>query len=177
MSDDSAAEQPRSSVRTDHVERLLAQWRTERPDLDSSPAGVIGRIHRLGDLLRPALVDVYRCHGLGEGEFDVLATLRRQGAPYALQPRELASHTMVTSGGMTKRLDRLQAAGLVTRSTSASDGRARLVGLTDEGVRRIDAAYADHIENERRLLEGVSAADRAALTRILGAWLTRLEDR
>lgn len=161
---------------TDHVDRLLADWRRERPDLDSSPVGVIGRIHRLGDLLRPSLLAVYRAHGLGEGEFDVLATLRRQGPPFALQPRDLAAHTMVTSGGMTKRLDRLEAAGLVARTSTPVDGRARLVALTDEGVRCIDAAYAAHMANEEQLLRGVPEADRAELARILGGWLERVEE-
>lgn len=169
------AHEPAHARTSDHVAGLLGQWRRERPDLDTSPTGVVGRIHRLGDLLRPMLIDVYRAHGLGEGEFDVLATLRRQGPPYALQPSELAQHTMVTSGGMTKRLDRLETAGLVTRTTAGHDGRRRLVELTELGRQRIDGAYEAHIANEAAMVEQIPDADRRALERILGAWLERLE--
>ncbi|MYT26513.1 hypothetical protein GTW69_40685, partial [Streptomyces sp. SID7760] len=89
----------------DHVARIQAEWARERPDLDVSPQGVIGRLHRLGLLLTDRLCLVYRRYGLSEGEFDVLAALRRAGAPYERAPGELAVHTMVTTGAMTKRID------------------------------------------------------------------------
>lgn len=108
---------------TDHVTRVLAEWARERPDLDSSPVGVIGRLHRLANALTPELVRVYREHGLSEGEFDVLAALRRVGEPFERAPGDLAASTMVTTGAMTKRLDRLVEAGLVTRRVSEIDGR------------------------------------------------------
>ena len=96
----------------DHVARIQEAWRRERPDLDVAPQGVIGRLHRVAARLTEELIAVYRDHGLGEGDFDVLATLRRAGAPYERTAGELAEHTMITTGGMTKRIDRLEAAGL-----------------------------------------------------------------
>jgi DNA-binding MarR family transcriptional regulator len=99
----------------DQVDRIQAQWARERPDLDVGPQGVIGRLHRLANHLTAQLCVVYERFGLSEGEFDVLATLRRAGEPYELAPGALAEHTMVTTGAMTKRLDRLERNGLVTR--------------------------------------------------------------
>ena len=159
----------------DRVDRIQAEWRRERPDLDPSPQGVIGRLHRVGDRLREQLVAVYAQHGLGEGEFDVLASLRRAGAPYELPAGELAEHTMVTSGGMSKRLDRLETAGLVSRRADAADGRVRRVALTASGLALIDAAFTDHMANEHRLVDALPASDRATLERILRAWLGEIE--
>lgn len=155
----------------DHVDRIIDEWQRERPDLDVSPIGVIGRLHRLAAALTERLVEVYREHGLGEGEFDVLAALRRAGEPYERAPGDLADHTMVTSGAMTKRIDRLETAGLVTRRPSAVDGRGRVVALTPQGLETIDRAFEAHIANERRLLGMLDPADRAALEPILRAWL------
>jgi DNA-binding MarR family transcriptional regulator len=160
----------------DRVDRIQEQWRRERPDLDPTPQGVIGRLHRLADRLRDELIAVYREHGLGEGDFDVLASLRRTGAPFELPAGELARHTMVTTGAMTKRIDRLEAAGLVTRTPDASDGRGRRIGLTDRGRQLIDAAFTDHIANEHRLVELLAASDRETLARILKQWLGALDD-
>ena len=120
----------------DHVSTVVEQWGAERPELDVSPLLVIGRIHRIALALTPELVEVYARHGLGEGDFDVLATLRRQGAPYALTPGELGERTMVTSGAVTKRVDRLAAKGLVERRASTTDGRSRTVVLTSRGPPR-----------------------------------------
>lgn len=159
----------------DRVARIQAQWRRERPDLDVAPQGVIGRLHRLAAHLTQELTDVYRQHGLSEGEFDVLATLRRTGAPYELAAGELAEHTMVTTGGLTKRIDRLEAAGLVRRRPSETDGRGRVVGLTPAGVRTIDDAFTAHMHNERRLLDQLSPEQAADLEALLTAWLAVYE--
>jgi DNA-binding MarR family transcriptional regulator len=159
----------------DRVARIQQQWREQRPDLDVSPQGVIGRLHRVGDLLREQLIAVYRQHGLGEGEFDVLAALRRAGAPYELAPGEIARHTMVTTGAVSKRLDRLEAAGLVVRHGNDGDGRGRVVALTDAGRRTIDEAFTAHIRNEQRLLAALSPDDRDRLEAILTTWLADLE--
>ncbi|GAA3657931.1 MarR family winged helix-turn-helix transcriptional regulator [Microbacterium marinilacus] len=159
----------------DRIARIQQQWRRERPDLDVAPQGVVGRLHRLGDLLRAELLPVYARFDLGEGEFDVLATLRRAGEPYEMVPGALAQHTMVTTGAVSKRLDRLEAAGLVGRRASDADGRGRIVRLTDAGRTLIDEAFAAHMRNEQRLLEDLPAADRATLERILSDWLARLE--
>jgi DNA-binding MarR family transcriptional regulator len=156
---------------SDRVARIQEEWRRERPDLDVSPQAVIGRLHRLAAHLTDSLVEVYREFGLGEGEFDVLATLRRAGAPFERAPGELAEHTMVTTGAMTKRIDRLAEAGLVERRPAEGDGRRRVVALTPRGRELIDAAFTAHMANEHRLLEPLSAADRVALEGILARWL------
>jgi len=155
---------------TDHVDAIVAEWERERPDLDVTPMQVIGRLHRLADHLREELLAVYRRYGLGEGEFDVLATLRRAGEPFAAAPGEIARRTMVTTGAVTKRVDRLRASGLVVRVGSADDGRGRVVRLTDAGVRVIDDAFAAHMANEERLLAELDAPQRRALESLLRAW-------
>ncbi|GAB3708500.1 MarR family winged helix-turn-helix transcriptional regulator [Mariniluteicoccus flavus] len=160
----------------DAVDRLLAQWARERPDLDTSPMGLIGRVHRLGDLLERELRPVFADAGLGNGEFDVLATLRRMGPPHRATPTELGAQMMVTSGAVTKRIDRLVSAGLVGRETCATDGRGREISLTDAGLRLIDDLVARHVANEERLLAGLSADDREALAAILRRWLVSLEE-
>jgi DNA-binding MarR family transcriptional regulator len=160
----------------DRVGRIQQQWEQERPDLDVSPQGVFGRLHRLADRLREELFVGFRQFGLGEGEFDVLAALRRAGAPYELAPGELARHTMVTSGAASKRIDRLEAAGLVSRRISSDDARGRVIALTDAGRRVIDDAFTAHIANEHRLLEPLSAKERADLERLLTKWLAAYED-
>ncbi|RFA10448.1 MarR family transcriptional regulator [Subtercola boreus] len=162
-------------MQTDRVSGIQAEWRRERPDLDVSPQGVIGRLHRLAAHLTSELAVVYERHGLGEGEFDVLAALRRAGHPFERAPGELAEHTMVTTGAMTKRLDRLAAAGLVVRRAAEGDGRRRVVALTVRGREVIDAAFTEHMANEHRLVDLVPAADRPALEALLAAWLAHFE--
>ncbi|MFF1820151.1 MarR family winged helix-turn-helix transcriptional regulator [Kribbella sp. NPDC058245] len=159
----------------DHVARIQAEWRIERPDVDTSPQAVIGRLHRIGAHLTGELTLLYSRFGLTEGEFDVLAALRRAGAPYERAPGEIAVHTMVTTGAVSKRVDRLESAGLVVRHRSAADGRGRVVRLTAAGRRLIDRAFAAHMDNEKRLL-GVLRPDEAArLEEILATWLARIE--
>ncbi len=159
----------------DHVDGIIEEWERERPDLDVSPIGIVGRLHRLAAALTDELVEVYRQHGLGEGEFDVLAALRRAGEPFERAPGDLANHTMVTTGAMTKRVDRLEAAGLVSRRPSAVDGRGRVVALTEKGRETIDRAFEAHVANEQRLVGMLDPADRAALEPILRAWLRSLQ--
>ena len=153
----------------------MAQWATERPDLDVSPQGVIARLHRVGAVLTEELVAVYAEHGLGEGEFDVLATLRRSGAPYELTPTELAASTMVSSGAVTKRVARCEEQGWVSRRASDHDGRGRVVALTPAGRALIDEAFSAHIANEHRLVGVLSERDRASLARILETWALELD--
>ncbi|MBD0690114.1 MarR family winged helix-turn-helix transcriptional regulator [Streptomyces sp. CBMA123] len=159
----------------DHVALIQARWRRERPDLDVSPLAVIGRLHRLAARLTAELTLVFERYGLSEGEFDVLAALRRAGAPYERAPGELAAHTMVTTGAMTKRVDRLERAGLVTRRPAEDDRRGRVVALTDAGLRLFDEAFTAHIRNEHRLLAHLDPDEAAALQALLTAWQQRLE--
>lgn len=154
----------------DHVGRIIAQWGSERPDLDVSPMGVIGRLHRLAAILEAELRPVFAEAGLGDGDFDVLATLRRSGTPYELTPGELAESTMVTSGAVTKRVDRLLAGGLVERTVCAEDARSRRVRLTDGGFRLVDDLVEKHVANEERLLAGLSELDRSRLAGLLERW-------
>ena len=154
----------------DHVGRILEQWRTERPDLDTSPLGVIGRLHRLAARLDDELRTVFAAAGLASGDFDVLAALRRSGAPYELSPGELGASTMVTSGAVTKRVDRLEAAGYVGRSVCADDARSRRVRLTDAGLRLVDDVVDRHVANEHRLLAGLDRDERATLASLLEKW-------
>jgi len=161
----------------DQVARIQQAWRRERPDLDVTPIGTIGRLHRLALALTEELVGVYRSHGLSEGDFDVMAALRRSGAPYEASPTDLAASTMITSGGMSKRIDRLEGAGLVSRRVGSDDARGRVIALTAEGKALIDAAFADHVANEQRLLAMVPASERAALEATLAGWLAHFEAR
>ncbi|WP_329150472.1 MarR family transcriptional regulator [Streptomyces niveus] len=159
----------------DRVARIQRAWARERPDVDVRPQGVIGRLHRLGAYLTEELCVVYRKYGLGEGDFDVLAALRRAGAPFERAPGELAEHTMVTTGAMTKRVDRLERAGLVSRRASESDGRGRVVALTPQGREVIDRAFSEHMANERRLLAALTEDEAAQLESLLVKWLAATE--
>ena len=152
----------------DHAQRVVDQWAVERPDLDASPILVIGRLHRVALALTAELVRVYNGFGLGEGDFDVLATLRRNGAPYELTPTALMEQTMVTSGAVTKRLDRLESAGLVERRVATDDRRSRIVVLTDAGRELMDRAVPEHLANEARLLSVLDASERRTLADLLG---------
>lgn len=163
------------SERLDHVARIQQEWARERPDVDVRPQGVIGRLHRLAGHLTEQLCVVYQRYGLSEGEFDVLAALRRAGAPYERAPGDLARFTMVTTGAMTKRVDRLERGGLVTRRRSTVDGRGRVVALTPAGMELIDAAFTEHMRNERRLLDALTPDEAAQLEALLRTWLARAE--
>lgn len=158
----------------DRVARIQAEWRRERPELDVSPQGIFGRLARLSSAVDDELDGVFRQFDLSAGEFDVLATLRRAGAPFERTPSELASSTMITAGGLTKRVDRLEVAGLVTRRVARHDARARVVALTPGGLGLIDRAFDAHLANEHRLLESLSERDRSELERLLHQWLVVL---
>src|SRR6266516_3893766 len=152
---------------TDGVDVILEQWRRERPDLDTSPIGVIGRISRLAREIERRLEPVYAASGLEPGWYDVLATLRRAGPPYRLRPTDFAATLMLTSSGTTKRLDRLEAAGHITREPDPSDRRGVLIALTPQGRSLIDRATGQHMANERRILSGLTAAEQHQLAGLL----------
>lgn len=158
----------------DHVGRIQQQWARERPDLDTTAMGVIGRLHRLADALHDELRPVFERAGLTDGDFDCLAALRRAGKPFALTPGQLAETTMITSGTVTKRVDRLVAAELVTRERVEHDGRVRRIALTEAGQALVDEVVEAHFANEDRLLAGFSDIERARLTRLLTQWTTSL---
>lgn len=156
----------------DRVSEIADQWRRERPDLDPSPLLVIGRIQhlaeRLDTVLRPPFAEV----GLGNGDFDVLAALRRAGRPFELTPTQLGEQMLVTSGAVTKRVDRLLAQGLVSRSIAETDARGRVVALTPAGRRLVDRLIAEHLANESALLADLGPTD----ARRLASLLERLTD-
>jgi DNA-binding MarR family transcriptional regulator len=151
----------------DEVDDIVARWQSERPDLDVTPLQVLSRVSRLARHLDRARRAAFAAHGLETWEFDVLSALRRQGPPYQLSPGALLRATLVTSGTMTNRIDRLAAAGLVSRRRDQEDKRGVLVQLTGSGVRTVDAAMSDLLARERALLSGLDTAQQAELSGLL----------
>ncbi len=159
----------------DEVDDLVAGWRAERPDLDLEPLHVLSRVSRLARHLDRARRVAFAAHGLEAWEFDVLSALRRQGAPYQLSPGALLRATLVTSGTMTNRIDRLAANGLVRRLPDPQDKRGVLVQLTDRGRAVADAALADLLAQERELLAGLDARQQDRLAALLRTLLSPLD--
>ena len=155
----------------DEVDRLVAAWRAERPDLDTEPLHVLSRVSRLARHLDRARRAAFAAHDMESWEFDVLTALRRAGPPYELSPGRLLRATLVTSGTMTNRIDRLETAGLVRRSPDPLDKRGVLVRLTDAGRTRVDAAFDDLVERERDLLGSLTPDDRRTLAGLLRSLL------
>ncbi len=162
---------------TDHLDRIVDQWRLERPDLDVAPLALLGRLFRFAQFADDALAEGVQPYGLQLGWFDLLASLRRAGAPYELNPTQLMEATLLSSGGMTKRLDRLVEEGLVERRSDPHDRRGTLVRLTRRGKTTIDKALEAHLTNEEALLRSLSAADRRALDSLLRTLLAEVESR
>lgn len=161
----------------DSVDRVLEQWAAERPDVDASPMGVVGRVQRASRLLDRGLRDGFSAHGLALWEFDILATLRRSGPPYRLTAGELVASSMVTSGAITNRVDRLWQRRLVARDIDPDNRRSVLITLTEQGREVVDAALVDHVANESRLLSALSPEEQAQLAALLRKLLTDLGDR
>ncbi|MFT4010443.1 MAG: MarR family transcriptional regulator [Nocardioidaceae bacterium] len=159
----------------DAVDRIGEQWAQERPDLDVGPMMVIGRLHRLAEILDQRLRPVFAEAGLGNGEFDILASLRRAGAPYELTPTQLAATSMVTSGAVTKRVDRLERQGFVSRSVAEGDARGRVIALTGKGKRTQEALHPKHLANEDRLLRALDTEEREQLALLLSKLLVDLD--
>ena len=153
----------------DSVGRIVERWRAVRPDVDPTPLLVIGRIARLDALIDARLRPPFAAAGLGDGDFDLLAALRRQGSPHEASPGELARTMLVTTGGTTKRIDRLERQGYVTRRPSEIDGRCRLVALTAAGRRLVDDLLAVHLANEASILAPLPPTQRDELARLLEA--------
>ena len=151
----------------DEVDVLVDAWKRERPDLDVAPLEVLSRVSRLARHLDLARREAFAAHDLEPWEFDVLAALRREGAPYSLSPGRLLQVTLVTSGTMTNRIDRLEAKGLVARVPDPHDGRGVQVVLTETGLARVDDALTDLLDHERSILSALSPADRDRLADLL----------
>lgn len=156
----------------DEVDRIVEAWARERPDLDVAPLSVLSRVTRLSRHLDLARRQAFARHGLEPWEFDVLSALRRAGAPYRMSPGSLLTQTLVTSGTMTNRIDRLAARALVERRPSPDDRRGVLVSLTDEGRARVDAAMETLLDVEHTLLAALPDADRDRLADLLRTLVT-----
>jgi DNA-binding MarR family transcriptional regulator len=154
-------------VEHDEVDELVEAWQRERADLDLSPVEVFSRISRLSRHLDLARRSAFTAQGIEPWEFDVLAALRRAGDPYELTPGRLIRETLVTSGTMTNRVDRLAARGFVRRSPDPADRRGVLVGLTPAGRKTVDGAFEELLGRERVLLESLAETDRAELAALL----------
>lgn len=159
----------------DRIDKITKQWQRERPDLDISPMGLIGRLGNVTLHLSREMEKVFSQFGLNTSSFDVLATLRRAGDPYTLSPGEMLSTLMVTSGTMTNRIDQLEKAGWVIRKVNPEDGRSFLVSLTPEGLELINQVIEAHIENQKRLVSGLSQQEQQTLNQLLKVFLNSLE--
>ncbi|WP_280736022.1 MarR family winged helix-turn-helix transcriptional regulator [Sinorhizobium numidicum] len=159
----------------DHVDKILAQWRRERPELDVSAMGLLGRFARLRTHLGREIEKTFTDHGLTSASFDVLAALRRSGPPFQLSPGDLLATTMVSSGTMTNRIDQLEKAGLVERLNNPEDRRGVIISLTPEGLKRVDAAVTAHVANQQRLVASLSAEERDRLDALLRKFLAAFE--
>lgn len=160
---------------TDHVDRLRGQWARELPDLDTEPMAILGRAKRLSNLIAPSIEATFAAFGLDRGEFDVIATLRRSGPPYRLTPTELYTSLMLSSGGLTHRLDRLEKAGLIRREKTPRDGRSVHVVLTEVGVARAEEAFRADMANELKFLEPLDAQERQMLASLLSKLITGID--
>jgi len=160
----------------DQIDKIIAQWNRERPDLDVSSMSLVGRLKRITQHLSREMDKTFSTFGLNRASFDVLATLRRSGAPYRLSPGDLLATMMVTSGTMTNRIDQLVKAGLVERIENANDGRSVIISLTDKGFTTIDAAVTAHVETQGRLTRDLSKQDFETLNELLGKFLNNFEE-
>ncbi|MEO0014866.1 MAG: hypothetical protein RLZZ535_3255 [Cyanobacteriota bacterium] len=160
----------------DLVDKILAQWQKERPQLDASPMGILGRTPRLAKHLTREISQTLAKFDLNPGEFDVLATLRRSGKPYQLSPTELYNSMMVTSGTMTHRIDGLEKAELVERIRDSSDRRGILIHLTDKGFNLIEKAVEAHVENGHHILSVLEDSELETLNMLLRKLLISIEE-
>ncbi|MCX4658062.1 MarR family winged helix-turn-helix transcriptional regulator [Streptomyces uncialis] len=170
------APEPAPEDTPDEVDRIIAEWRRERPGLDADSIDVVGRITRCGVLVRNLSNRMYDRHSINQSIFDVLASLRRMGPPYRKTARELAASSLLTSGGMTMRLDRMERDGLIRRIRSAEDRRSVYAELTPAGFALIDRIIDDHLEREREMLRTLDPDERRQLAGLLKKLETRLRD-
>jgi len=159
----------------DHVDRLRRQWALELPGLNTEPMAILGRAFRLGNMVRPSIEATFAGFGLDRGEFDVIGTLRRSGPPYRLTPTEMYALLMISSGGLTHRLDRLEKAGLIRREKSPQDGRSVQVALTEKGAALAEQAFRADMASELTFLEPLDAREREMLAGLLRKLILGIE--
>lgn len=161
----------------DHLDRILEQWRLEKPDLDCYPMTLFGRIARLQTLLARQIENNFKNYGLSLSDFDVLATLRRSGPPYCLRPTELYKSAMLSSGTMTSRLDKLEKMALITRLPDPKDRRSLQIKLCQKGIALTDEVVVSHVQLEKDLMASLSTTEQENLNALLKNWLLSLGDQ
>lgn len=161
-----------SARESDAVDQIVSDWSVCRPELDVSALEVFGRLHRTFLYYQSTIVPVFESHGINMASFDVLAALRRRGEPFCMTAGELAASSLVTTGGITMRVDRLERQGLVLRERDTQDRRVVYIQLTEHGRAVVDAVADEHFANELKLLADLSERDRGALAKLL----SRLEN-
>ncbi|CAK1743753.1 MULTISPECIES: MarR family winged helix-turn-helix transcriptional regulator [Vibrio] len=159
----------------DAIDRVVEQWAKEKPELETEPMAMMGRIMRIAKYMETQVAELHKKYDMKLGEFDVLATLRRSGKPYRLTPSELIGSMMLTSGAMTNRLDKLEAKGLISREHSKEDRRSVSVQLTKDGLILIDQMMTEHVETQKKLVKSLSASQKKNTNQLLKTWLSAYE--
>jgi DNA-binding MarR family transcriptional regulator len=159
----------------DAIDRVVDQWLKEMPELDTQPMAIMGRLMRIAKHMETRVAELHKHYDLKMGEFDVLATLRRAGAPYCLTPSALIGSMMLTSGAMTNRLDKLEKKGLIFREHSKEDRRSVTVALTPVGLQLIDNLILEHVEVQRDLIRGLSNEEKTQVNKALKTLLPQFE--
>ncbi|WP_341665032.1 MarR family transcriptional regulator [Vibrio sp.] len=159
----------------DAIDRLVEQWAREKPELDTEPMAIMGRLLRVAKYMENEVAQLHKQYDLTLGEFDVLATLRRSGEPFQLTPSELIDSMMLTSGAMTNRLDKLTSKGLIIRQNNQSDRRSLPVQLTKQGVLLIDRVVEEHVVIQRQLVKGLSQEQKKQISLNLKCLMYELE--
>ncbi|CAM3239256.1 MarR family winged helix-turn-helix transcriptional regulator [Vibrio neptunius] len=159
----------------DAIDRVVEQWAKEKPELDTEPMAIMGRLLRIAKHMETEVTQLHKRYDLKLGEFDVLATLRRSGSPFRLTPSELIDSMMLTSGAMTNRLDKLESKRLIAREHSKQDRRSVTVQLTDEGFTLIDKIIEEHAQVQHKLVKGMNSNQKRQINQILKGWQTQFE--
>jgi len=155
----------------DKVDKVIEQWNQARPDLNVKSMSLVGRFKQITKHLEQEMTKTFVDHGLNHASFDVLATLRRSGPPFALSPNDLLATMMVTSGTMTNRIDQLSKAGLVERTQNPNDARSFIISLTEKGFTTIDTAVTSHVATQDRLTSGLTEDEHETLNKLLKKFL------
>ncbi|GAB7221147.1 MarR family transcriptional regulator [Vibrio owensii] len=159
----------------DAIDRVVSQWAKEKPELDTEPMAIMGRLMRIAKHMENHVAELHKRYDLKMGEFDVLATLRRSGQPYRLTPSELISSMMLTSGAMTNRLDKLEKKGLIAREHSKEDRRSVTVELTGKGFELIDSLIEQHLQAQHELMGSLNSAEKGQVNQALKLLLPQYE--